>query len=89
MSIFKLERDSTIISSDDYVENAGLPDNFDLDSAYNIAIYGRSRSGKGVIINSLMCHYYFFKVDPENIYIFSPSFKSDKTYQAARNYLRY
>lgn len=87
--MFTLFKKNHIINTDDYVKNAGLPDNYDLESTYNIAIYGRSRSGKGVIINSLMCHYYLFKVDPENIYIFSPSFKSDKTYQAAWNYLWY
>lgn len=40
MSIFTLIEPSHILSESDYVENAGLPESFDLESSYNIAIYG-------------------------------------------------
>lgn len=77
-SIFTNTEEGHIINEDDFVPNAGLP--FDIDSVYNMAIYGWSRSGKGVIMARLLQHYYLFKVSPENIYIFSASFKSDKSF---------
>jgi len=40
MSIFTILKDSHIVNESDYVPNAGLPDNYDLESTYNIAIYG-------------------------------------------------
>lgn len=40
MSIFTILKDSHIVNESDYVQNAGLPDNYDLESTYNIAIYG-------------------------------------------------
>lgn len=86
-SVFTNTDSNHIINESDYIENAGLP--FDLDTVYNMAIYGRSRSGKGVIMARLLQHYYLFKVAPENIYIFSSSFKSDKSFQSVRNYLKY
>lgn len=50
-------------------------------------LIGWSRSGKGVLIARLLQHYYLHKIDPKNIFIYSPSFKSDKSFQSVRNYL--
>lgn len=86
-SVFTNTNEHHIITEDDYIPNAGMP--FDLDTVYNMAIYGRSRSGKGVIMARLLQHYYLFKIAPENIFIFSASFKSDKSFQSVRNYLKY
>lgn len=40
MSIFTLLDSNHILDEDDYIENAGMPEQFDLESSYNIAIYG-------------------------------------------------
>ncbi len=34
-------------------------------------------------------HYYLHTISPDCVYIFSPSFRTDKSYQPTRNYLRH
>lgn len=68
-----------IIDPNDYIENASLPFEM-LDNMYHIGVFGMSRCGKGNFICKLFQHFYLHKVDPTEIYIFSPSFNTDVTY---------
>lgn len=64
-----------IITANDFILNAGLP--FDLDSMYHICYYAKSRSGKSCHIAHLLMHHFLHTIRPENVYIFSPSFRTD------------
>lgn len=39
-SVFTMTDQDHIIEQSDFIKNASLPEEFDLDSTYNIAIYG-------------------------------------------------
>lgn len=54
--------------------------NIDLGDVYNIACFGRTRSGKTHFINWMIKNFYD-DIDVKNIIVFSPSFKTDKSYQ--------
>lgn len=54
--------------------------NIDLSDVYNIAVYGRTRSGKSNFVNWFIENYYN-DIDIDKIIIFSPSFKTDKSYE--------
>lgn len=57
--------------------------NIDLSDVYNIAVFGWTRSGKSHFINWLIKNYYD-DIDVDNIIIFSPSFKTDSSYEQLR-----
>lgn len=77
-SIFTKTDEDHIITTDDYIENASLP--FDLESCFTIILGAWSWAGKSNIICQMMQAYYLHKIDAQNIYIYSPSFLSDKTF---------
>ena len=74
-----------IITADDYIPNCDLP--FDLSSNYHIGLYGKSRAGKSNFICKMLMHHFIHEIEPQNIYIFSPSFWTDKSYAPVRNFL--
>ena len=76
-----------MISPGDYTDNASLP--YELSDNYHIVVVGASWAGKSNFVNRLLMHYYLHKIAPDCIYIFSPSFRTDKSYQPVRNYLRH
>lgn len=73
----------------DFNKNLGLTDYIDVSDCYNILFCGWSRSGKGVFINSLFIQDLIHRVKPENIIVFSPTFSTDKSFAALKNYLKF
>ncbi len=57
--------------------------NIDLNDVYNIAVFGRTRAGKSHFINWLINTFYD-SIPVKNIIVFSPSFRTDNSYQTLR-----
>lgn len=59
---------------------------FDLGDCYNILFCAWSRAGKGVFINYLLTRDLIHRLPSiKNLYIFSPTFKDDKSFAPVRN----
>lgn len=59
-----------------------------LENMYHIGVFGMSWCGKSNFIARLFQHFYLHKIDPTEIYIFSPSFNTDVTYAPIWHYLQ-
>lgn len=70
----------------DYVEDVGSP-HFDLHDCYNVLFCARSRSGKGVLLNSILTSSLIHWIPLDNFRIFSPTFLDDESYSSFKNAL--
>lgn len=69
------------------VKNCAIP-NINLDDCPHICVFGKSWCGKSNFISCLLLHHFVHTIPYNNIIIFSPTFDTDKSYQAVWWYLK-
>lgn len=81
--IFGPQEADRVVEPCDYIKNLGIP-NINLDDSPHIICAGKSRSGKSSFISRMICHHFLHTIPIDNIYIFSPYFSTDKSFQRVR-----